>query len=152
VYVTDDRLERARELILYFIVGEMKDAISLSPQLLLADKVIFMLTVMDWSIDFDNQFQTYAEEIGDEGTQRHLPAEFITMKAATSQFFPENPLFRSHAPTQLTGEADFPLSNSMGLFCFKHKWASVASDIQKQNIPSPTRMTFISAHGCSEII
>jgi hypothetical protein len=86
-YCAHYRFENAVEVLQYIIVPEAKNKITHRFESF-GSSIIASILVMVPAIDFNDEVSFLTTEIDDEVTERHLPPELQTSKAAVTQTKP----------------------------------------------------------------
>jgi hypothetical protein len=104
VEAADDSKE-GFEVVFDVLIGDAENAVAEDLQIGVPVQVVgdLSLFAVDGAVQFQDEPQLVAEEVGDIGTDRGLAAEFETEKAAVSKMGPEGLLGRRGVSAELFG-------------------------------------------------
>ena len=105
----EDGVADAVEIVADVGVAEAEHAVALSDQVGRAGPVVFRLEGVAVTVEFDDQFFLPCSEVGDIGTDWHLPRKFHTHQAPTTQFGPQRSLRWRQVAAQRSCDVDQPL-------------------------------------------
>ena len=84
----DDGIEDGAAFLQDCDVPEAKDGIAVGVQPFRSDDVVFIVSMLG-AVELNDQIFLATDEVGDIGTKRDLPREFMTVKTAVSEIAPE---------------------------------------------------------------
>jgi hypothetical protein len=129
------------------LIGDPQNVVAAPPQFGVARGVVQLLLdcFVRRAVEFDNQAMLDAQKIDDETSDRNLPSEFQTVKAAGAQGAPEDNLGRRRILAKAAGERSLSGADASGHRSWSDVGAFPASAFKRRgpsSDPCFARVTF----------